>query len=373
MIRFLLVILLGSMLISPSGPLPASHLGAFRGTDFPITVQLRDLSANPVDNATILFFHEDQNILLGATQTNSTGHATFVWQIPLTHILGLAQLNATFRGDPERFLLPSMVPIQITIFAQMQAIISVQDEEGQPVSSRVNIGQELFFHVAIHDDQMSPMNNVTVQLWREPNQFITQKVTPANGSTILDCQINSSFSSPVLFTIRSLNQGLYNGTENRIQFSINNSTAYFIGIPTFWHRSYGYEIHGRLCQNTGEGIFPASFDILQESLISIGSVQTQTDGTFHLNLQNLLNQLLGNRYIVLRFNGSTGYSFAEAIIGIIPSTAINPFSQFINLTPPNGPSPLLHQISIIALGCLTITTTFLTYRMNRTTRRIVAH
>lgn len=371
--RLLVIVLLGSMLISPSVPLPSPHLGAFRGTDFPLTVHLRDLSGNPVDNAPILFFHEDQNILLGTVQTNSTGHATFVWQIPLAHSLGLAQLNATFRGDPERFLLPSMVPIQITIYAQMQAVISVHDEDGQPVSSKVSIGQQLFFHTIIQDDQMTPMDNITVQLWREPNQFITQQVTPANGSITLVCQINNSLVSPVVFTVRSLNQGLYNGTEDTFQFSITNSTAYFIGIPAFWHSSHGYELQGRLCQHTGEGVFPASINILQESRTSIGSVQTQIDGRFQLNFQSLLNQLRGSRYIILRYNGSAGYSFVEAVIGIIPSTTINPFSQFITLTPSLDSSPLLYQISIIALSCLTITTTFLTYRMKRATTRIVAH
>jgi len=371
--RILLVILLGSMLISPSVPLPSPYLGAFRGTDFPLTVQLRDLSGNPIDNATILFFHEDQNIFLGSAQTNNTGHATFVWQIPITHPLGLAQLNATFRGDSERFLLPSMVSIQITIYAQMQMVISVQDEEGQLVSSRVTIGQQLFFHTVIRDDHMSPMENVTVQLWREPNHFITQKKTPANGSITFEFQINSSLSSPILFTIRSLGQDLYNGTENQLQFLINNSSAYFIGIPAFWHRSHGYEIHGRLCHSTGEGIFPGSIDILQESRVSIGSVQTQTDGTFHLNLQNLFEQLLRDRYIILRYNGCAGYSFVEALIGIIPGTAINPFSQFITITPPLGPSSFLQQIGIIALSCVVVITTFLTYRMKRTTTRIFAH
>ena len=371
--RILLVILFGAMLLSPSVPLPSPHLGAFRGTDFPLTVQLRDLSGNPIDNATILFFHEDQNVLLGTAQTNSTGHATFTWQIPLTHSLGLAQLNATFRGDPERFLLPSMIPIQVTIHAQMQIIISIEDEEGQPVSSTISLGQQLVFHTNIQDDQMSPMENITVQLWKEPNQLIAEKKTPANGSIIFEYQVNSSLSSPIVFTIRSLDQGLYNGTENQVQFSIINYTSNFIGIPAFWHISHGYEIYGQLCQNTGEGIFPASIEILQESRVSIGSVQTQTDGTFQLNLQSLIDQVLSNRYIILHFNGSSGYASVEAIIGIIPNTAINPFSQFITLIPSLGFSPFLQQISIIALSCLMITTTILTYRMKRTTTRIIAY
>lgn len=361
------------MLMNPSVPLPSPHLSAFRGTDFHLTVQLRDLSGNPVDNAIVLFFHEDQNILLEAAQTNTTGHATFVWQIPLTHPLGLAQLNATFRGDPERFLLPSVIPIPITIYAQMQTIISVYDEEGHPVSSRISIGQQLFFHTIIQDDQLSPMDNITVQLWIEPDRFITQKTTPSNGSITLECLVNNSVSSPVVFVIRSLNQGLYNGTENRFQFSINNSTAYFIGLPAFWHRSHGFEIHGRLCQKTGEGISFASIDVLQEARVSIGSVQTQIDGIFELNLINLLDYLSESRYLILRYNGSTGYSFVEAVIGLIPSTSITPFSQFITLTPPLDQSPLFQFISIIALSCLTITTTFLTYRMKRATTRIVTH
>jgi hypothetical protein len=321
----------------------------------------------------VLFFHEDQNNLLGTVQTNTTGHATFVWQIPLTHPLGVAQLNATFRGDPERFLLPSMVPIPITIFAQMQAIISVHDQEGRPIDSRIKIGQPLFFHTTIQDDQMSPMENITVQLWRDPDQFITQKVTPANGSITLECLINSSVRSPVVFSVRSLNQGLYNGTEHRFEFSISNASAYFIGLPIFWHRSHGYEICGRLCQKTGEGLPFASIELLQETRSVIGSVHTQADGTFQLDLLDLLDQLSENRFIILRYNGSTGYSFVEAFIGIIPSTSINPFSQFIAITPPLRPSPLVHQISIIILSCLTITTTILTYRMKRTTTRIVTH
>jgi hypothetical protein len=348
-------------------------MGAFRGTNFDLTVQLLDLSGNPVDNATILFFHQDQNILLGTAQTNSTGYATFVWQIPLTHQLGTTQLNATFRGDPERFLLPSMVPIPITVYAQLHAIITITDANGQPIGSSVNIGQQLIFHILIQDDQLTPMENITVQLWREPNQFITQKTTPANGSITLEYLINHSVSSPVVFSVRSLNRGYYNGSETRFQFTIDNASAFFVGLPLFWHRSCGYEIHGRLCQNTGDGIALASIDVFQESRIALGSVQTQSDGSFTINLLDFFDQLTHTRFIVLRSNGSAGYSFVEAVIGIIPGTSINPFSQFIALTPSLGPVLLLQQISIIALGCLTITTSFLTYRMKRTTTRIVAH
>ncbi|MFX0169311.1 MAG: hypothetical protein ACFE89_08170 [Candidatus Hodarchaeota archaeon] len=371
--RVLLVILLFSMVISPSVPLPSPAISTFRGTDLTLTVQLRDLSGNPIDNATVHFFHEQQNTLLGTALTNITGHATFIWLIPLTHPLGIAQLNATFRGDPERFLLPSMVPIPITIYAQIHTTISVKDANGQPVGSKVNIGQQLFFHVLIQDDHMFPMANITVQLLKEPNQLLNQAVTPMNGSLTFNYTVNVNDTAPIVFTIQSLDYGYYNGTANTIPFVIHNSSTYFVGLPAFWQRDRGFEIQGRLCHTSGEGIANASIEILQESRVAMGLVRTEPDGSFFINLINLLDQLYENQFIILRYNGSIGYSCAEEIIGILPNSLINPFSHTIDLTPPLGLALLLQQIGIITLSCITVTTTLISWRMKRSTNRIVAH
>ena len=170
--RILLIILLSTVLIGLPTPLPFTQTGAFRGTPILLTVQLTSQNGSPIDDATVLFFHETQNQFLGTAQTNATGHALFIWQIPDTHELGFVSLNATFCGDPERFLLPSMVSIPLTVFARLQNIINITDTNGNPIGTSVNIGQKLLFNVLIQDDHTIPLEGISVQLLIEPNQLI---------------------------------------------------------------------------------------------------------------------------------------------------------------------------------------------------------
>jgi hypothetical protein len=210
-VKVLLILLLVSTFLGShvSLPTPLTQAGAFRGAPFTIAVQLKDQNGNPIDNATVLFFHETHDNYLGSSITNQTGHTHFIWQIPGTHELGPIQLNATFRGDPQRYLLPSMIPIPVTIFAKLQNSVDIKDSEGNPISSPLTIGQHLFFHVIIQSDDMSPVAGVLVQLILEPDQVIREDTTLQNGSVMMSYVFNQSFESSVTFTIRSINFDWY--------------------------------------------------------------------------------------------------------------------------------------------------------------------
>lgn len=373
--KVLLILLLVSTFLGSHVPLPTplTQTGAFRGAPFTIAVQLKAQNGNPIDNATVLFFHETHDNYLGSAITNQTGHTHFIWQIPGAHELGPIQLNATFRGDPERYLLPSMIPIPVTIFAQLQNSVDIKDSEGNPISSPLTIGQHLFFHVIVQNDDMSPVEGVLVQLVLEPDQVIREDTTLQNGSIMLSCLLNHSLESSVTFTIRSMNFDFFNGTGSSYLFTVGKVFTNFIGIPAFWHLHDGTPINGRLCQISGSGIKDATIQLLADNESLITSTLTESDGHFQFDLQEIVDTIENHRFLILRYDRSEGHTSAQAIIGIIQGSNGNPFSHFFDIVPSAGFSPVLHQFSIIIISCLTIGTTVLTIRMKRSTGRIVSH
>lgn len=369
----LLILFLTTVLATSNLPLPSPQTSVYRGGPTTISVQLKSQSGAPIDNATVLFFHETQNELLGTAITNSSGFAHFIWMIPASHELGPVQLNATFRGDPERYLLPSMVPIPLTIFAKMQIELSVTDEYGTPIDSDVRIGQRLYFYTTLTDDNHNPLNSVTVQLIMEPNQIISERITPPNGSLIFSCLLNQSASSSFVFIIRSLNQGYYNGTETKLHFLIQNSSTHFIGLPQFWHPSFGYSLRGKLLTLSGEGIPNASIQLLLKPS-ELGKItQTENDGAFYFDLFDVFEYIQHSQYLIVQYNGMPGQNARRAIIVIIASPSHNPFTQSIEPVSFLVWLPLIHQTNILIVGCLTIGTSLLTLKMKRSTKRIVSH
>jgi len=369
----LLVLLLVSTLVTSPLPLPTPQTSAFRGSPITLSVQLKSQNGTPIENATVLFYHESHNELIGSAITNSTGFARFIWMIPFDHELGPVQLNCTFRGDPERYLLPSMVPIPLTIFAQLQNNFNVTDENGYPVSSEVRIGQRLFFHTLITDDNSEPLGAVAVQFVLEPNKILAEKITPQNGSLVFSYTLNHTIESPIILKIKSLNQGYYNGTESTFQFLIRNSTSLFLGLPKFCHPSNGYSLEGKLSTLEGYGIPNASIELLLESGEVLKTTQTVNDGHFNLDLYDVSDSIRRNRHMTLRYNGTLGQSETRAIIGIIASPPHNPFTQSIDPISSSIWLRVLHQISILTVSCLTIGASLLTLRMKRSTKRIVSH
>lgn len=368
----MIIILLVSSLAASPIPIPSPPTGVLRGEACPITVQLLDQNGEPIPDATVLFFHETHNEFLGAIVTNSTGHAQFEWQIPVSHELGLVNLNATFRGDPERYLLPSKVSIPLTIFAQLQQNITLKDSTGTPIGPLVIIGQRLFFHVLVFDDLITPAEGIQVQLIMNRTQIITQGITAQNGSLILKCTLNQTYSNAVVFTIRSLNHNYYNGTESSVWLIVANTSVYFIGIPAFWCPWKKDSFNGRLRRISGENVSNVSIDLLSQKRAILLTNRTGLDGEFSFSLANELELIENNRFLILRYNGTFGYHAVEAVIGLVPDSAINPFSQIVEIISSTGSPTLLHQISIIAISCITLTITLIALRLRRATRRIVS-
>ena len=373
--KVLLILLLVSTLLGSPVPLPEplTQTGAFRGNPFTIAVQLKDQNANPIDNATVLFFHETHDEYLGSGITNLTGYTQFIWEIPPTHELGPIQLNATFRGDPERFLLPSMILVPVTIFAQLQNSVDIKDSEGNPIDSPLTVGQQLFFHITVQNDELSPIEGILVQLILEPDQIIKEDTTLQNGSVILSCLFNQSLENTVSFTVRSMNYDFFNGTESSYIFTIGKTFTNFVGLPAFLNLHEETFITSQLCQISGSGIEDASIELFSETESLITSTLTESDGSFQFDLQEIVDTIENHRFLILRYNGSGGHTNAQAIIGIIQGFHGNPFSHFLDIVPSAGVSPLLQQFSIIIISCLTIGTTVLTIRMKRSTGRIVSH
>lgn len=371
--NILLVFLLVSTLVTAPVPLPSAQTTAFRGSAFPLTVQLRGQSGMPIDNATVLFFHETRNELLGSAVTNSTGFARFIWIIPLDHELGSVQLNATFRGDPERYLLPSMVPISLTIYAQLQSYINVVDVFNNSLESVVQAGQRLYFHTQILDDNSTPVEGITVQLIQEPNQILTQKITPQNGSVIFSCLLNRTLNSQITFTIRSLDYEYYNGTERTFTLFLTETLTRFNGLPLYWHVSLGYALQGTLRTFSDQDIPNASIELQFESGELLKVTQTDNHGNFQFNLFDIIGLIQYNRYFVIYYNGSSGYSEAKATIRIIPSSPLDPLIQILQPFFLLLENPIIRHISIVSFGCLAIGTSLLTRKMKRSTKRLVSH
>jgi len=371
---FLILLLVSTFLGSPTPlPAPLTQTGAFRGTPFTIAVQLKDQIGNPIDNATVLFFHETRDEYLGRGITNLTGHTHFVWEIPTTHELGPIQLNATFRGDPERFLLPSMILIPVTIFAQLQNSVDIKDSEGNSIDSPLTVGQHLYFHITVRGEDLSPLEGIRVQLILEPDQIIKEDTTLQNGSVILSCLLNQSLESPVTFTVRSMNYDFFNGTESSFIFTIGKVFTNFIGLPAFLYLRGETIITGQLCQTSGSGIEDASIELFSETESFITSTLTESEGSFQFDILEIVDTIENHRFLILRFHGNEGHTNAQAIIGIIQGLNGNPFSHFLDIVPSAGLSPIFQQFSIIIISCLTIGTTVLTIRMKRSTGRIVSH
>jgi hypothetical protein len=368
----LIIILISTIAISPL-PLPSPYSGAFRGEPISLSVQLRSQNGIPIDNATVLFFHETQNLLLGTAITNSTGFAQFIWIIPPNHTLGPAQLNATYRGDPERYLLPSMVPIPLTIFGQLQNHVQVIDDQGYPIDSFIRLGQRVFFYTTITNENSQPISNITVQLIRDRDTVLATKISPLNGSLVFSYLLNHTLNPYVFFTIRSENSGYYNGTDSTVQLWIQNSTVHFLGLPRFWHPSNGYSLQGRLCGCLGEGIPNATIELILDYNLHLESTHTTNDGFFTFNLYANIEAIQNVEFIIIQFPGSPGQRSSRFYIRVISSPPQNPFTQTIDPLTPTAWLSLLHQVSIVVVGCLTLSSSVITLRMKRSTKRIVSH
>jgi len=369
--RLILITLLVTAFFSNTVPIPLVCSSAYRGTDHTINVQLLTSLGEPIDNAIVYFFHEDLNTLLGSSLTNQTGCATFIWHIPIIHELGLAHLNATFRGDPIRYLLPCSVEISIMIYAHMEVTVDVYDANGNPIETSVFPGQTLVFNIIVRNDQLEPLEKVPVKLFTMNNQLIAEGETPENGTIIFNYKLNSVLDSVIYFRICSLSTGYYNGSDSILQYIMGNSTSTFVGLPSFVQIKNHCQISGFLQNQYGGGIENVQIQLLLDGIHEISKSITNQDGYFIFQPSQFYYEGKLGRFLSVIYSGKIGYHTTYAIIGLISDTA--PFSQLVENTISEALGMFLSQVSLIALTFVSISSGFFARKFKRSTRNIVAH
>lgn len=371
--KILLLILLIPSIWGYSVTPPVIQFDAYRGSEFNITVQLKTNGGSPVSNATVYLFHETHDILLGATTTNSTGYAHFIWFIPLSHELGLILLNVTFPGDPERFLLPCSVSIPTRIFGKINTTVRVTDSNGTPINSTIRPNQSLQFNITVFDDHLTPLEGIIVQLLDKYNQHISEGTTFQNGCLLLSYQTGSTLNSEMELKIRTSNLDYLNGSESIFYFQIGNYSTLFFGLPLFFNLKENTMIEGELHDRPGTAISNASICLFANSVYRISETLTDQNGKFIFDLSLHRDELKKAHFILLQFDGKIGYEPSTAIVGIVPDTTITPLIQFVDRVLPVSLTTFLYPIGIIVLGGFTLISAIFSLKFKRTTRRIVSH
>lgn len=371
--RFLLIVLLITTTFGYTVPTPAQPLGAFRGTEHEIVVLLETPTGAPIDNAILYLFHEVENTLLDTTLTNVSGHATFLWNIPLSHDLGTTYLNATFLGDQERFLLPSCLSIPIIIYSKMQMEIEITDSNGQSIEAPFHPHQNLVLTVFLKDENGIPLIGINVHFFNGEEELISEGVTSENGSVTFTSRINSSLDSITTFKFRSISQGFHNTCEELLHLPIGFTTTRFTNLPSFLQVNNHCYLTGRLRHKYGVGIPGACISLLLDGNSEISEEYTNQEGYFVFNLTQYRNQLASSHFIIATFEGNDVYQPAQAIVGLVPTSTPSPFTQNIGMVSAANLILLSIQLQIVVFSCLAFGSTIVIIRMRRTTQSIVSH
>ena len=360
------------LLISPFGGYPAppaigGSTGVYRGTAHTVIVKLDTELGEPVCDATIYFYHEEENLLLGTGITNETGYATFTWDIPTTHKLGPTLLNATFKGDPDRFLLPCYVPIPLTVYAYTNLTVDVFDAEGSPVKV-VYQDQELTFRILVRDDNLEPLAGVTVLFLDDESRLIAQDITGVDGTTTFTYRLTEISGSILRFGIKTLNLDYYNGSMINLYFPVGKSATMLLDLPAFLRRGEEH-LSGKLHHQYRRGIGGARIRLLLDSAFEVAETVTGEGGVFCFNISSEV--YMTGRFLTVIYDGSKVHKPVRAIVGLIPSDTLVPFAQLIRPIPFG--EEIIFQTEIMALSCLTAISILGIWKSRRTTRDIIAH
>jgi hypothetical protein len=368
-----LLIVLLPMLVAASPPPPIADSIAFRGTEHTITVKLETELGSPIENATIYFYHEEQNALLGCSSTNQTGHAVFGWQIPPTHKLGPTSLNATFLGDDERHLLPCYVRIPLTILSQPGLSVEVCDGTGKPIDETVYPDQTLIFAVRVQDDQGQPLQGISVCLLGAENQTIAAGSTAQNGGVVFRHRLGSTLAASVLFRVRSSSLGYIGGSELELRYSAQRSPSTFVGLPSFIETGDQSVIVGRLRHEYRDSIPMARIRVLLDGVQEIAETVADEEGHFRYNLDHDLHRITSGRFLTVSYDGDSSHMPTRAVVGLILTRTPTPFSQLVEVVLPTQVAELLYCIGLVATTCTGVVSTYLTLKIKRVTSNIVSH
>jgi hypothetical protein len=370
--QILLLIVLTPLLVAASPPLPFTDSIAVRGTAHNIAVKLETEMGVPIENATIYFYHEEQNVLLGTSLTNQTGCAVFVWQVPLSHKLGPTSLNATFPGDDERHLMPCYVPIPLTIFGQTQVCVQVFDQMRFPVEV-VHPDQALSFVVHVQDDNQQPLQGDMVFLLGTDNNTLASGYTAQDGSVVFKHRLASTQVGSVLFRIRSSSLNYFSGAELELEYSVEKSTSRFVGLPSFIEAEDQSVVVGRIEHEYGESIPLARIRVFLDGVQQIGETVADAQGRFSYRLDQEMRLATSGRFLMILFDGDGSHTPAWVIVGLVLSEAPGPFSQQVGILLSTGAAELVYCVSLVASASVGIGSAYLALRIRRTTTSIVSH
>lgn len=368
-----LFIVLFPLLVAASPPVPLADSIAFRGTEHAITVKLETELGVPIENATIYFYHEEQNALLGTSSTNQTGHAVFAWQISPTHKLGPTSLNATFLGDEKRHLLPCYVPILLTILGQTGLSVEVCGITGKPIRESVYPDQTLIFAVRVQDDQEQPLQGIWVSLLGTENQTIAVGGTAQNGVVVFRHRLGSTLAASVLFKVRSSSLGYLSGSELELQYSVDKSPSMFVGCPSFIKTGDQSVIVGRLRHEYGDSIPMARIRVLLDGVQEIAQTVADEEGRFCYNLDHELRRITSGRFLTVSYDGDSSHMPTRTIVGLIFARTATPFSQLVQVVLPTQVTEILYSIGLVAATCTGVGSAYLALRIKRATSNIVSH
>lgn len=328
----------------------------------------------PIQNATIHFYQEEQNALLGTSSTNQTGYAIFVWQIPSTHKLGPTSLNATFPGDDDRHLLPCCVRIPLTILSQTALSVEVCDVGGTPIGGAVYPDQTLVFAIVVLDDEEQPLQGISVSLFGPENQTIATGSTAQNGSIVFRYRMGPTPTTGILFRVQSSSSGYLAGSELALQYLVEKSQSMFVGLPSFVKPGDQLVIVGRLRHAYGDSIAMARIRVLLDGFGEVAETVTDEHGHFFYKLDYELHQMACGQFLIVSYGGDTSHTPTRAVVGLVfTRTRATPFSQLVEMVLSTQVAELLYSITLVGAACTAVGSTYLALRIRRATTHIVSH
>ncbi len=283
------------------------EIQVIRGSTITITVTILQNGSygNPVQNQRIYYFDQTANTLLGSAVSNQDGIVSLDWEIPLTHTLGLAILNATFYGNDSLSLSPSYQRVSLLVFSQSRLEID-------QIPGKLAPGDLLSLNVHLMDDSNTSIPNATLTVFKDTT-LVATGITNSSGYALFEIECNSTWISLGGNNIRILyNQDLINFLDDTM-FAFNVEIAQ---IPTFlnFNSPYPNEIELNtiidLYMTLSEGNNTLPGEILEVTLDEYHLSFIISNSSGKVNFFTTIDERfsLGTHSLKIHYNGTYRYS-----------------------------------------------------------------
>lgn len=294
-----------------------------RGSTITITITILQNGSygNPVQNQRIYYFDQTYNTLLGFAVSNQDGICSLDWKIPLSHILGLDTINATFYGNESLSLSPSYQRVSLLVLSQTSL-------EVDQIPGKLAPGDLLSFNVHLMDDSNTSIPNAALTVFKDTT-LVASGITNTSGYALFEFECNSTWISFGVNNIRILyNQNLINYL-NGTEFAFNVEIAQ---IPTFlnFDTPYPNEIELStiidLYMTLSEGNNTLPGEILEVTLDDYHLSFIISNSSGKANFYTIIDERfsLGTHSLKIHYNGTNRYfqSTLEAIVTITSPATI---------------------------------------------------